>query len=185
MDMDKELEQVTRDREQAGYILVSLEDQLSVERTLHAAEGIARATGATLMLLYTIALRVSAEQVGPGAPSTQTYQYLLEDEVRAARDFLEGLARRLRQRGLDVRTRVECGDATAELFTMVEQLRPTLVVVAAPEPVTSDGGAQAKHPLCDSANQIVSRNAVPVLVVPTPECRAQAAFPAHGQQSKW
>lgn len=168
MDMDKVLEQVTRDREQAGYILVSLEDKLSAERTLHVAEGIARATGAMLMLLHTIALRVSAEQVGPGAPSTQMSQHLPEDEVRAARDFLEGLAGPLRQRGLDVRTRVECGDATAVLFTMVEQLRPTLVVVAAPERVTSDGGAQAKHPLCDSASQIVSRDGVPVLVVPTP-----------------
>ncbi|HEX6817985.1 MAG TPA: universal stress protein [Ktedonobacterales bacterium] len=192
MDTDTALDEAARRPEQqAGCILIPLDGSPSAERALPAAEKIACATGATLLLLRTVPPLAWAEHLGPGAMSPQMYQQLLDDEQRMARNYLEDLASPLRQRGLDVRTRVECGDSQAHLLAAVEELRPMLLVLAAADCVAPGGlpvrGGTDRAPdeLDSIARKVVTVDAVPVLVVPSPVYRAQAAFPVPGQQSKW
>lgn len=190
MDMDTALSEPTYEHEQADCILIPLDGSLSAERALHAAEGIARVNGATLLLFRTVPPLAWAEHLGPGAISPQMYQQFVNDGERGARNYLEDLASPLRQRGLDVRTRVEYGDAQSHLLAAIEQLRPLLVVLAAASQIVPDGpqmpdGAEhAAEALDDIATKVVSMDGVPVLVVPSTEHHVHVGIPADLQQSK-
>lgn len=172
MDMDEALDEAVHTSEQTNCILIPVNGALSAERALHAAAKIAHASGATLVLFRAVPPLAWAEHLGPGALSPQEYQQLLDDQERAARGDLEVLAGPLRQRGLDVRSRVECGDPRAHLLSAIDQLHPLLVVLAATDQPTSEdplaGNAHRSDALDDMATNVVARDGVPVLVVPPP-----------------
>lgn len=182
MDMDKAFDDARQRYEQGQCILLPLDGSRSVERALHAAEMMARACGARLILLRTVAPLAWDEHIRPGALSPLVFQQVREDEEYDAHGYLEHLARPLRQRGVDVRTRVACGDATAHLLTAVEQLHPMLVVLAEavetgrPRTAAHTGGEAGRmaDELGEIATQIVSQGGVPVLVVPPTEHHVQA-----------
>lgn len=187
MDMDETLDE-TLDEEKHEFepgdsILIPLDGSSSRERALHAAEQIAHASGARLVLFRAVPPLTWVEHVAPGPMSPQGYQQLLDDEERAARDYLEDLASPLRQRGLDVRTHVECGPPAPHLLSAVEQIRPRLVVLAAVDQIASDASqlpdeiGRAPDPLGALATQVVTLGGVPVLVVPPTEHRSQAGAP--------
>lgn len=176
MDMDTTLDETVDEEthafEPGDCILIPLDGSSSRERALHAAEQIAHASGARLVLYRAVPPLAWTEHVAPGPLSPQMYQQLADDEERAARDYLEELASPLRQRGLDVRTHVECGAPTAHLLSAVEQIRPRLVVLAAVEQIAPDASqlppeiGHAPDPLSALATQVVTLGGVPVLVVP-------------------
>lgn len=178
MDMDKVLEEAMQGSEQINSILIPLHGSLSAERALHAAEGIAHARGSTLVLLRTVPPLAWAEHLGPGAMSPQEYEQCFDTEERTAHDYLDALARPLRQRGLDVRTRVECGDPQTHLLSAIQQIHPLLVVLAATDQAMPDGlldGIAHEPDAVDViATKVVSMDGVPVLVVPSPEHHMQA-----------
>ncbi len=113
-------------------ILVPLDGSPTHEASLPFARGLASAYGA---LVHLVRVVPRAGQVGGEARAARrllplTTEVLLEVEVEAAREYLAGIAARLRAEGVEADFHVLRGDPPAELVGALERTSADLAVVA-------------------------------------------------------
>jgi nucleotide-binding universal stress UspA family protein len=99
-------------------ILVPLDGSELAERALLVAEPIARETGSALLLLHVIPATTWAFAVPTGLTPIERYQELLDEEDRAARDYLHHLADTRRERGLTIQTLAPRGDPASAILEL-------------------------------------------------------------------
>lgn len=122
-------------KEDTMRVLVPLDGSAVAEEAIPVAERLVQTHCGSLVLARIVPPLSWALHLGPGAMPPMVYQQLLDDEERAARNYLEDIASRLRQRGIAVRTVVEGGGDVATHLIDLEDLLPiTLVVMASRVP---------------------------------------------------
>ena len=127
---------------------------------LEYAVGLARTTGASLVVLHVV------ESVQYAAPAdlfgaTASLGALEEEQRRMARQELSGLEKRLRTRGLKIRSVLSNGSAAAGIVSAAQRLKANLIVMA------THGRTGIAHFLMGSVAERVVRTArCPVLTVP-------------------
>jgi nucleotide-binding universal stress UspA family protein len=146
-------------------VLVPLDGSETAEGALAPAAALARAAGASLLLMWVVptAATVSGDR-GPAARLMPTAAAaLLEDEAAQARAYLDGLVATLRGDGLDARAQVERGDPVAALMAAAAREEIDLIVM------TTHGRSGLAAVWAGSvASRLVAQSPLPVLLVRTP-----------------
>lgn len=141
-------------------ILVPLDGSVLAERALPAAERIARATGSTIVLARIVPLNVWTATMPGAALPAETYQRMVDDQMRLAQEYLERVAGELRLRPVPVQTHVELGEAVSALLGMEQRLRIGLIVMT-----THARIGMARLALGSVADGLVRGGQVPVLLL--------------------
>jgi nucleotide-binding universal stress UspA family protein len=111
-------------------ILVPLDGSALAERALPPAAHLARATGGTLLLLRVIPV-ATWSLTAPGVVTPpETFQRLVDEEDRAAREYLAHVAAPPRQQGVSVHTLALRGEAAAAILDLQPRTPVWLVVMA-------------------------------------------------------
>lgn len=149
------------EHELAGtHIMVPLDGSELAERALPVAAHVASVLGATLVLA-----RITPPIPIPSAPpdgmvAAQEYQRIADDEQRAARAYLDGVALSLRERGLRVQIIAQQGVAAPALIELLAPLQIGLVVMT-----THGRTGMALFALGSVADYLVRGSHVPVLLL--------------------
>jgi nucleotide-binding universal stress UspA family protein len=133
-------------------ILLTLDGSPLAERALPFGEGLARATGARLVLV-----RSAQAFTLPGLDAT-------EDQVAtvaAAETYLENLAEHLRKTGLSVEVAVPYGAPAAEILQEIELRKGDLVVMA-----THGRSGPGRWIYGSVTDEVLRRSPVPLVVLP-------------------
>ena len=103
-------------------ILVAIEHSDADRAVLEHVEGLARLTGARLLLVH----------VSEGWVARHFNELKLResDEMRQDRAYLESLCAQLRDRGLQVRARLALGDPVTELVKVAEEEQVDLIAMS-------------------------------------------------------
>jgi nucleotide-binding universal stress UspA family protein len=149
------------DRGMAGRdILVPLDGSELAERALPAAAHIAQVLTGQLVLARTLSVPSAvANALGRQAP-VENDQPTVEDELPSAAEYLIGLARPLRLRGLSVRIVVVRGEPAEALVELLSRLQIALVVMT-----THGRTGLARLAVGSVANHLVRASHVPVLLL--------------------
>jgi nucleotide-binding universal stress UspA family protein len=153
-------------------ILVPLDGSPLAEQALPYAAWLGRALPAELVLARILPLEVWA-YFPPAAP--ETYQQLMNDEERFARDYLARIADPLRQQGLTVQTRIERGEPATMLLDLAPAAHAGLIVMT-----THGRTGLNRFALGSVADRLVHYGHVPIVLLrsgvaesqPTPPDRA-------------
>jgi nucleotide-binding universal stress UspA family protein len=139
-------------------IVVPLDGSEFAERALPHAEELARLTGAPLHVVRLIDL--SFTRYGPYlyGVSPSALEQSLEDEERAAREYVGRVVEELRDRGLQVSSEVRHGSPERDLAA---SSRPDDLIVMA----THGRGGMTRWFLGSVAEEVVRRSPVPVMLV--------------------
>lgn len=106
-------------------ILVPLDGSELAERILPHVEAIAKGTGAEVILLRTTDPRHGA--IAAEAP-TEAQKWVASDQARAAR-YLEGVAKRLTDAGIQAKLEVLVGEPAVEILTAAEKENVDLIAM--------------------------------------------------------
>lgn len=139
-------------------ILIPLDGSARAERALPIAERVARARGATLLLV-----RVVADLIDTGAymvPTATLSQSLVDRELEDARVYLESLAETYRGKGLQVKTQVEMGVPTQTLLDLISARKIDGVIIG-----SHGRSGLARWALGSVAQAIVRHSTAPVLLL--------------------
>lgn len=139
-------------------ILVPLDGSARAERALPIAGRIARARGASLLLV-----RVVADLIDMGAymaPSATLDQGLVDREMEDARAYLASLAQRYRDTGVKVATQVEMGTPTQTLLGLISANQVDGVIIG-----SHGRSGLARWALGSVAQAIVRHSTAPVLLL--------------------
>lgn len=139
-------------------ILVPLDGSARAERALPIAVRIARARGATLLLV-----RVVADLIDMGAymaPSATLDQGLVDREMEDARSYLEALAKSYRDTDVKVATQVEMGTPTQTLLGIISANQVDGVIIG-----SHGRSGLARWALGSVAQAIVRHSTAPVLLL--------------------
>ncbi|MFQ5848333.1 MAG: universal stress protein [Candidatus Methylomirabilales bacterium] len=137
-------------------ILVPLDGSALAERILPHVEAIAKGTGAEVFLLRTADPR--AGRIAAEAP-TEARKWLEAEEAQAA-EYLDGVAKRLKDVGIATRPMVLVGEPAVEILTAAEQERVDLIAMM------SHGATGSNHFDRGSvAEKVVKGASRPVLLV--------------------
>jgi nucleotide-binding universal stress UspA family protein len=151
-------------------LLVPLDGSPRAEESLPVATAISRRLGTPLVLVQVInpaALLTPASGIGGQIVPPDVYDETAGQMERDAHDYLDGVARRLRQEGLPVVTQVLTGSATGAIMNATA-LGDVIVL-------TSHGRSGVERWLLGSvAEQLVREAPAPVILVPSAE-RAEVA----------
>lgn len=150
-----------RDRDLAGtHIMVPLDGSELAERALPAAEHIASALRATLVLVRIMPPAHISTAPPDGRNVAQLYQEMTGEELRGARTYLEGAALPLRERGLQVQVITQQGQAGPTLIDLLSALQIGLVVMT-----TRGRSGMALFALGSVADHLVRNSHAPVLLL--------------------
>lgn len=141
--------------EQAS-LLVTLDGSAFAETALPHAVTLARTFGSSILLLRTVEESMPARRY----PSMTIIQEAAEEERRAAKSYLDGVAERLRQEGVPVHTMVLKGWAADVIAYRGAALGPRLIVMA-----THGRTGAARWLLGSVAQEVIRRSPLPVLLV--------------------
>jgi nucleotide-binding universal stress UspA family protein len=146
-------------------LLVALDGSEVAESALAPAAALARAAGASLLLVWIVptAATVAGDR-GPAARLMPTAAAaLLDDEADQARAYLDRLAAKLRADGLDARPLVERGDPAPALAAVAAREGADLIVM------TTHGRSGLAAVWAGSvASRLVAQSPLPVLLFRTP-----------------
>jgi nucleotide-binding universal stress UspA family protein len=107
-------------------ILVGLDGSPLAETILDPVQALARRLGAEIVLLYVTHV---PEKV-PAAPLGPALDEIVAQDRERARAYLEGVARKVAEAGVAVRTAVCAGEAAAEIVRYAERERIDLIALA-------------------------------------------------------
>jgi len=145
-------------------ILVPLDGSTRAEGALPVAERLAQELHRPL-LLTRIASLVPFPMAATGAPvPAEVYQQMIDDERRAATDYLSQQAQMLQRQGLMVETLVEEGDPAAALLSL-GAARPIGLIVM----TTHGRTGLARVAVGSVAGRLVRDSHIPVLLAPSPD----------------
>lgn len=149
------------DRDLVGtHILVPLDGSELAERALPAAEHVASALHATLVLAR-ITPPVSMSSALPdGETEAQVEREIADEDLRVARVYLDSVAWPLRERGLQVQTIIQQGVAGPALVELLTPLQIGLVVMT-----THGRSGMARFALGSVADHLVRSNRTPVFLL--------------------
>ena len=140
-------------------ILVTLDGSRLAEQALEVAIDQAERYGSELYLLRVVSPMAKSYRAGAG--SVAAIETVERQLVQLARDYMDGIAARVRERGLDVRVAVRVGNPNKEILKSAEDNAIDLVVM------TTRGETGFSRWLLGSVTDHIVRAAkVPVLVVP-------------------
>ena len=173
-----------RDRDLVGtHIMVPLDGSALAEQALPAAERIASALRATLVLAR-IALPAHTAAAPPnGSAGAQTYHEKAVEELRVARAYLDGVALPLRERGQRVQIITQQGVAGPALIDLLDALDIGLVVMT-----THGRSGMALFALGSVADHLVRGSHTPVFLLRSqseghrPERLEHAIIPLDGSE---
>lgn len=149
------------DRELAGtHIMVPLDGSALAERALPAAEHIASALHATLVLVRIVAPAHIAAVPPDGKTVARAEQETTGEELHAARTYLDSVAAPLRERGLRVQAIIQQGVAGPTLVDLLSALQIGLVVMT-----THGRSGMARFALGSVADHLVRSSHTPVLLL--------------------
>lgn len=149
------------DHDLAGtHILVPLDGSELAERALPAAEHVASALRATLVLARIVPPAHIPTVPPEGMTAAQLYQQTVSDELRTARAYLDEVAAPLRARGLPVQVITYQGVAGPALIDLLTALQIGLVVMT-----THGRSGMALFALGSVADQLVRGSHAPVLLL--------------------
>jgi nucleotide-binding universal stress UspA family protein len=103
-------------------ILVAIENSAADRAVLEHIEGLARLTGARLLLVHVAD--------GWAARSFDDLDLRESDEMRRDRAYLDGLCRELEARGLTVRARLAMGDPSSQLVKVAAEEGVDLIAMS-------------------------------------------------------
>jgi len=103
-------------------ILVAIENSAADRAVLEHIEGLARLTGARLLLVHVAD--------GWAARSFDDLDLRESDEMRKDRAYLDGLCRELEARGLTVRARLAMGDPSSQLVKVAAEEGVDLIAMS-------------------------------------------------------
>jgi len=153
-------------------LVVPLDGSPLAEAALPVAEDLARALGLPIVLLRVVEAVGLAFASDPLSGTFVDQQAVLEVLRDAAREYLDGLAGRIKQRsaGVDVTTEVVIGSAAESITARAREQAGSLLVL------TTHGRTGWRAMLLGSvARRVALQAGMPVVVVPSPEARAHAA----------
>jgi nucleotide-binding universal stress UspA family protein len=150
------------------HLLVALDGSTAAERVLDHAEALAGAFGSTITLVRVV---VSAEMIiaettpanagaGQMTPQLADPTPVLEADRSAAKDYLEALAARLRQRNLKVNTEYPDGPADEAIVERASALGVSLVLMT-----THGRGGLGRLVFGSVADSVLRHSKCPVLLV--------------------
>jgi len=140
-------------------IVVPLDGSELAEAALPQAEGLAKLTGAPLLLLRVIDASRLDRYGGYGVAFDLTvYDGLIEEERTAGREYLEGIQRQVAGRGLQVEIEQREGPAAREILAAAGE--GDLIAMA-----SHGRGGLARWFMGSVAEDVVRRSDVPVLLV--------------------
>lgn len=114
-------------------MLVPLDGSERAERALPLARRLARAMESQLLLLRVLPITAWPVGASPGLSvplDPRTYQNLIDEETRTAREYLEQVAATLQADGLTARTSLMRGDPAAVILDAQQRERVGLIVMA-------------------------------------------------------
>ncbi len=150
-----------REGDLAGtHIMVPLDGSALAERALPAAEHVASALHATLVLVRIVAPAHISAVPPDGSAVAHAQQKTTGEELHAARAYLDSLAAPLRERGLRVQVITQQGVAGPALVDLLSALQIGLVVMT-----THGRSGMARFALGSVADHLVHSSHVPVLLL--------------------
>jgi nucleotide-binding universal stress UspA family protein len=137
-------------------ILVPLDGSALAEKILPHVQGIAKGTGAKVLLL-----RVApSAAAGIAAEAPTEARKLLEAEQARAAKYLEGVAKRVKDAGVGTKTQVSVGEPAVEIVTAAEREKADLIALM------SHGVTGLSHfDMGSVAEKVVKTSPRPVLLV--------------------
>jgi nucleotide-binding universal stress UspA family protein len=144
-------------------ILVALDGSELAEAVLPQAEGLARATGATLLLVRAVnvpATVVAATAGDTGMVSPELLDEAIQGEEEEARTYLTTVAQRLQARGLQVSWEVVEGEPSQALIDAARRHNCDLIAIA-----THGRTGLPRAVLGSVADRVVRESHLPVLLV--------------------
>jgi nucleotide-binding universal stress UspA family protein len=144
-------------------ILVALDGSELAEAVLPQAEGLARATGATLLLVRAVnvpATVVAATAGDTGMVSPEFLDEAIQGEEEEARTYLTTVAQRLQARGLQVSWEVVEGEPSQALIDAARRHNCDLIAIA-----THGRTGLPRAVLGSVADRVVRESHLPVLLV--------------------
>jgi nucleotide-binding universal stress UspA family protein len=139
----------------AAKVLVSLDGSALAEQVLEPALELARLAEGGCTLLRVVEIHSSLPDSPPGSPGRPG-----EVHVEEARAYLEGIARRLRDRGVAVQTRVVVGRDVAETILAQARQQGSDVIALA----THGRGGVQRLLFGSVADKVIRNTWIPVLV---------------------
>jgi nucleotide-binding universal stress UspA family protein len=140
-------------------ILVCLDGSGVAEQVLPYAEEVAKRFGGKLILLQVISMPITISSPEAPGPIVGVFEQINREEA-IARDYLEGLAKSLRAKGLDVESATLQGAAGESIVTYAGKNKIELVVLA------THGRSGIKRLVFGSvADYLMKRLGLPMLII--------------------
>ena len=160
--MAHESERISMVNQEAGLdtILVPLDGSELAERALPAAQRIAQATGAPLLLARIVTITHWNSLSSGYLLAPHIYEEILRNEEQAAGEYLDRKAQEARDAGIAVTTKVMRGDPASILIDMEPELHIGLVVMA-----SHGRTGLARFALGSVAARVVRGGQAPVLLI--------------------
>ncbi len=153
----------TLPRDLFGTILVPLDGSELAERALPYAQQLARELGSRLILLRVINGLDLAGSLGfSGFLPAEVFDAALQDEQRAAAEYLQGVAERIRAVGLAAEWVLKTGDPAGEIVEYEREGKASLVVMS-----THGRSGLSRWVYGSVADRVLRGGAVPVLLIRT------------------
>lgn len=146
-----------------AHLLVPLDGSPAAEQIVERAVAMARTFGARITLLRVVRplVMVSYSLLGEDAPLNH---FVLEDQRRGAEAYLEGIARRIRARGLEVAVRVTTDDDPARGILEAIRAEPGTPPVDLIAMTTRCRGPLTRAVLSSVSDNVLHAAPVPVLL---------------------
>ncbi len=147
-------------------ILVPMDGSKLSEKALPHAQGLAKASGATIHLVQVHArhhdMGASVEGGPVGGPSAELMHQVEDAEVAAAKSYLKHLASHLEGEGIQVETALLDGAAHENIVDYAKQHGIDLITMC-----THGRGGVRRMLLGSVTDRVIRTGEVPVLVVPS------------------
>lgn len=141
-------------------LVVPLDGSKLAEKSLPHVESICRESGASIILLRTVTIPTTyGRDPYGGLPAA-----LMEtnEEKDLAQHYLDGVAARIRERGLfQVETKVCTGHPRTEITQLAQDIRDAMVVIT-----TRGASGLTRWPVGSIADAVIRTSGVPILVIP-------------------
>ncbi len=144
-------------------ILLPLDGSDLAERALPHAQGLARSFGATLHLLHVISRgeELAARPISPSDEYREMTRETIEAQNARSREYLEGLAKPLRESGVSVETDIRHGSVDQKIVEYARESEIDLITMS------THGHGGIRHLMLGSiTDRVLHSSHVPVLVLP-------------------
>ena len=149
-----------KDRQDTFTILVPLDGSERAARALPVAEDLCQRLAGEIALIRVLPLTPLPFSLSPDYFPPATYQQMVTDQERLAREYLDHVVAEIQQRGARAQGHVQYGDPSAAIIDAIPTLRISMVVMT-----THGRTGLARFALGSVADRVVRGGGVPVLLV--------------------